>query len=160
VRLILVRHGHAGRKDQWPRADKLRPLDPRGHRQAVRLVDVLMPLKPTRIISSGHLRCLQTMQPLAALTGLEMERSGALAPDSVLEALALVRDLSGPPTRSGTVLCTHGEVLGIVLKELAAHDGVALGRRPPGLKGCVWILEMRRRKLTSAEYVPPPVSKR
>lgn len=155
-----MRHGHAGRKDEWHRSDKLRPLDARGRKQAESLVEVLLPLKPTRIISSGYLRCLQTMGPLEAQTGIEVERSDALAPDSPLKALEMVRELSGPPNRVGTVLCTHGEVMGIVLMELASRDGVELERRPPGWKGCVWILEMRRRKLISAHYIPPPASKR
>jgi len=155
-----VRHGHAGRKDQWHRSDRLRPLDARGRRQADNLVGVLLALKPTRIISSGHLRCIQTMEPLASAEGIAVERSGALTPEKPMEALSLVRQLGATPAENGTVLCTHGEVMGIVLNELANEDSVVLEHRPPGLKGCVWVLDMRRGKMAAATYIPPPVSKR
>jgi 8-oxo-(d)GTP phosphatase len=155
MQLVLVRHGYAGRKDQWHRADRLRPLSPRGQRQAEHLVDVVASLKPTRLISSPHLRCLQTTAPLAAHVGLEVERTPALAPDAPVVALGLVRELSTPRSPSGVVLCTHGEVMGAVLTEMAAADGVELERRPPGLKGCAWVLDVRRGKLVDARYVPP-----
>jgi len=155
VRLILVRHAHAGRKDQWRRPDRLRPLDARGRRQADRLVDVLVPLKPTRIVSSGQLRCLQTMAPLAATRRLEIERTSRLGPDTPAAALRLIRRLSAPHSRSGVVVCTHGEVLGEVLARMAREDGYVLPRRPPGLKGCVWVLDVRRGKLVTAQYIAP-----
>ena len=121
---------------------------------------MLLALKPTRIISSGHLRCIQTMEPLASAAGLAVERSDALTPEKPMEALSLVRELSANPAENGTVLCTHGEVMGIVLKELANEGSVVLEHRPPGLKGCVWVLDMRRQKMAAASYVPPPVPKR
>ena len=58
VRMVLVRHGHAGTKEGWAGDDRLRPLDARGLRQAKHLVDVIVPLHPTRLISSPYTRCL------------------------------------------------------------------------------------------------------
>ncbi len=153
--LILVRHAHAGRKDQWNRPDRLRPLDARGRRQAEYLVKVISPLKPKRIVSSPHTRCMQTMAPTAAAVGIEVERSPALAPDAPVVALGLIRELSAPRSPSGVVLCTHGEVMGAVLQELAAEDGFKFERRPPGLKGCVWLLDFRLGKLWGARYLAP-----
>jgi len=155
VQLILVRHGHAGRKDQWRRPDELRPLDARGRRQAERLVGVVGRLHPTRIVSSPYVRCLQTVAPVAAEVDLEVERTPALAPDASVVALGLLRELSTPPSSSGVVLCTHGEVMGLVLTEMAAEDGVELERRPPGLKGCMWLLDVRHGRLVDARYVAP-----
>jgi phosphohistidine phosphatase SixA len=155
VRLILVRHAHAGRKDQWHRADRLRPLDAAGRRQAERLERVLAPMKPVRILSSPYRRCLETMAPSAAKFGLDIERCRDLAPDSPARALDLIRQLSVPHSPSGVVLCTHGEILGAVLAEMAQQDKVRLPRRPPGLKGCAWVLDIRRGKLTGARYVTP-----
>lgn len=155
MQLILVRHGHAGRKDQWSKADKLRPLSQRGMRQAEHLVETIAPLTPMRIISSSFVRCLQTVEPLSSATGIPLEQSRALAPDAPDAALRLVRKLSAPGARSGVVLCTHGEVMGSVLTELASKDGVKLERRPPGLKGCTWILDFEEGTLCAARYVPP-----
>jgi broad specificity phosphatase PhoE len=155
MRLILVRHGRAGRRDQWRGPDSARPLDTRGRRQAERLVGVLAPLHPTRIVASPYRRCLDTMGPLAAHLDLEIERTPALAPDAPVVALSLVRELSAPSQPSGVVVCTHGEVIGAVLSEMATEDGVELERRPPGLKGCVWLLDVKRGKLVDARYLPP-----
>ena len=155
MRLILVRHAHAGRKDQWHRSDRLRPLDGLGRRQAERLERMLAPSKPVRILSSPYRRCLETMAPAAASFGLDIERSRALEPDTPARALALIRQLAAPGSASGVVLCTHGEILGAVLTQMAKQDGARLPRRPPGLKGCAWVLDVRRGKLVGARYVPP-----
>jgi 8-oxo-(d)GTP phosphatase len=157
VQLALVRHGHAGRKDQWRRADKLRPLTSRGLRQAEALCELLVAFKPVSIISSPHVRCIQTVQPLADRLGLEIERSRALTPNAPKKALALVRELSASGTRGGVVLCTHGEIMGSVLAELSKADGVRVERRLPGLKGCVWYLNFRSGRLVEARYEGPPV---
>ena len=155
MRLILVRHGHAGRKDQWHRPDRLRPLDGRGQRQAQHLVQVLAPLRPTRIVSSPYKRCLQTMAPSADRFGLRVEQARVLAPDTPARALALIRRLTAPGSPTGVVLCTHGEVLAAVLADMAKQDGLRLPRRLPGLKGCAWVLDVRRGKLVAARYVTP-----
>ncbi len=155
VRLILVRHGHAGRKEQWDKPDELRPLTIRGLRQAKRLVGTIAPLQPSQIISSPHLRCIQTVEPLSSTTGLPIERSPALAPDAPDAAMSLVRKLSATGEQSGVVLCTHGEIMGSLLKEMATENGVELERRPPGLKGCTWLLDFEEGALRTALYVPP-----
>jgi broad specificity phosphatase PhoE len=155
VRLILVRHGYAGRKAQWHKDDTLRPLSPRGLQQAERLAGILLPLKPTRIISSPFLRCIQTMAPLASRVDVDVEPSLDLAPDAAIAAMGLIRKLTAPRSPSGVVLCTHGEVMGAVLTEMAAEDGLELERRPPGLKGCAWVLETQRSKVVGAQYIGP-----
>jgi phosphohistidine phosphatase SixA len=154
MRLILVRHGQAGRKADWHRADKLRPLSPRGRSQAEHLVGVIAPLDPMRILTSPHVRCVETVGPLAAHTGLAIERSSVLSPDEPAKALRLVRKLSAPTSDSGVVLCTHREVIERVLPALSKEDEVNLERRPPGLKGSAWILDFRQGRLVDARYVP------
>ncbi|HTZ08508.1 MAG TPA: phosphoglycerate mutase family protein [Acidimicrobiales bacterium] len=155
--MVLVRHGHAGTKEGWKGDDRLRPLDARGRRQAIGLAEVLIPLRPGSLLSSPLLRCVQTLEPTAAATGLVIKKSDALVPDAVPQALAVVRaladadaDTDGPP-----VLCTHGEVLGEVLTALAAEGDVRLGRRAPGVKGCAWVIEFRTGRMASARYVAP-----
>jgi len=155
MRLILVRHGHAGRKDEWHAADRLRPLSPTGEKQAQLLVDLIAPLKPTRIVSSPHLRCLETIAPTASGTGLKVETSGSLAPIAPTKALRWVRRLSGPKSQGRIVLCTHREILDVVLSEISKKDGFKLERRPPGAKGAVWFLDFRGGKLVGCRYVVP-----
>ncbi len=153
--MLLVRHGHAGTKEGWAGDDRLRPLDDRGRRQARHLVGVIVPLKPTLLVSSPHTRCLQTMELIASKTGLEVVEDAALTPNAGRQALDRVRDLSTSESPGPVVLCTHGEVIGDVLAALASEDGIRLSRRPPGLKGCVWVLDFRKGKVATARYISP-----
>jgi 8-oxo-(d)GTP phosphatase len=153
--MVLVRHGHAGTKEGWAGDDRLRPLDARGRRQAKHLVDVVVPMQPTRLLSSPYLRCLETMEPIAAKTGLVVEEDTSLTPESGAHALERIRVLSASELSSRIVLCTHGEVIGDVLAVLAREDGVRLRRRPPGLKGCAWVLDFHRDKVATARYISP-----
>jgi 8-oxo-(d)GTP phosphatase len=155
MQFVLVRHGHAGRRANWNRPDRLRPLSPLGSRQAQRLVEVIGPMKPTRIVSSPYLRCLQTAEPLASHIGSKIEQSSALVPYAPAKARRFVRKLTGPKAKSGVVVVTHGEIMGDLLAKIANEDGIKLEHRPPGLKGCVWVLEFRRGKLVEARYIPP-----
>jgi 8-oxo-dGTP diphosphatase len=153
--MMLVRHGHAGTKEGWADDDRLRPLDGRGRRQAKHLVGIIEPMQPTRLISSPYLRCLQTMEPVAAKTGLVIEEDHSLEPNVGSRALELIRALSSTDLSGRIVLCTHGEVIGDVLAVIAREDDVHLSRRPPGLKGCVWVLDADKGKVATARYITP-----
>ncbi|HUI02042.1 MAG TPA: phosphoglycerate mutase family protein [Acidimicrobiales bacterium] len=155
MRMVLVRHGHAGTKEGWKDDDRLRPLDARGRRQAARLPAVLVPLRPGALFSSPLVRCVQTLEPTAAATGLAVQEHDALVPDDVPGALDLVHALACTDPAGPPVLCTHGEVLGEVLASLAAEASVRLGRRAPGVKGCAWVVDFRKGRMASARYVAP-----
>ena len=116
---------------------------------------MLVPLKPAGIVSSPYLRCLQTMAPLAAKLAFPVDQSPSLQPDAVRQATALARGLGKALSAPAMVVCTHGEVLGEVLSALAAEDGLRLRRRPPGPKGCVWVVDFRQGRASSARYIPP-----
>jgi phosphohistidine phosphatase SixA len=97
--------------------DRLRPLDARGRRQAAELVDLVRPLGVRRLLSSPYVRCVETVEPLAAALGLPVEADDRLAEGSGRAALELLHE-------DGVVLCTHGDVvdelLGRGLKKGAA----------------------------------------
>jgi len=155
MRVLLVRHGHAGSKKAWSGDDRLRPLDGLGRRQAQALARSLGKLKPTRIVSSPYARCVQTVEPLAAKLGLQVEHSPHLGPDAGPAALDFIHGpTAGPAT--AIVLCTHREVLELVLPALSAQFGVPLGHRRPGAKGSTWLLEFRRERLVAVHYQPSP----
>src|SRR6185436_5719102 len=73
VTLFLVRHASAGHRASWEGEQRIRPLDERGRRQALALVDLLEGEPIERILSSPAFRCVQTVEPLAAARGLEIE---------------------------------------------------------------------------------------
>lgn len=103
--VVLVRHASAGDRSAWRGGDRVRPLDERGHRQALALVDTLAPYRVDRILSSPYLRCIQTVEPLAAARGVAIEPREELAEErQAADGLALVRSLDG----EDAVVCTHG----------------------------------------------------
>jgi 8-oxo-dGTP diphosphatase len=105
VTIVLLRHAWAGDGASWSRDDTRRPLDDRGHDQALALVDRLRPYAVRRIVSSPFLRCVQTVEPLATARGLPVEPCDELAEGrQERDGLALLRSLAG----EDVVACTHG----------------------------------------------------
>ena len=154
VPVYLVRHAKAGSRKRWIGPDHQRPVSRSGREQAEALVRLFACRPLTRLVSSPHVRCVQTLEPLARARGIPLETSDALAegasPDGAL-ALALASAQTGP-----TALCTHGDVIELLLAELARHDvpletesGIELK------KGSTWILHVRDAKVVEAEYIPP-----
>ena len=114
---VLVRHASAGHRLDWEHDDRLRPLDARGRRQSADLVELLRPLGVRRILSSPYVRCVQTVEPLAAALGLEVELDERLEEGKGGAAAELLRE-------DGVVCCTHGDIVealvGRGLKKAAA----------------------------------------
>jgi 8-oxo-(d)GTP phosphatase len=134
VSLLLVRHGSAGDPSAWEGDDGLRPLDPRGERQAAALVPLLAEFELDRIVSSPYLRCVQTVEPLARERGLEIEHDEALAADRLDEVPTVLERLRG----QNAAVCTHGDL-------------PLLGDRKFS-KGSLWALDENGQP---AEYLPP-----
>jgi 8-oxo-dGTP diphosphatase len=148
--IYLIRHGQAGSRAEWTGPDRERPLSGRGTLQAVRLGERLVAAGATRVYSSPYARCLQTVGPLAAMLGVEIEESEHLAEGAGPEGAArLVAD--APP---GSVLCTHGDVLHHLAGHLAAH-GAPLVIGMPFEKGAVLRLRRNGGTVVSAEYEAP-----
>jgi phosphohistidine phosphatase SixA len=102
--MLLIRHAQAGDREQWEGDDRERPLDARGERQAVALVDQLAGFAIERILSSPYRRCLETVAPLARARGLEVEAQPELGEEHQLtEGVGLVRSLAG----EAVAVCGH-----------------------------------------------------
>lgn len=127
---VLLRHASAGDGATWHGDDRLRPLDSRGRRQAAELAELLRPFGVRRIVSSPYVRCVETVEPLAAALGLRVEEDESLGEGAGRAAVALLRE-------DGVVGCTHGDVvedmLGHGLKKGAAvvlRDGEVVQQIP------------------------------
>lgn len=105
---VLVRHASAGDRRHWNGDDRLRPLDERGYRQASELVEILSSRDVRRIVSSPFTRCVETVEPLGAALGLEVELDERLAEGAGDAAAELLRE-------EGVVACTHGDVVHALL---------------------------------------------
>jgi len=131
VTSILLRHAAAGDRDHWDGDDFHRPLDARGRRESEALVEVLRPFGVRRVISSPYVRCVQTVEPLAAALGLPLELDDRLGEGEGGAALDLIQE-------DGVVSCTHGDVIHELvdrgLKKAAAvvlRDGQVVRELPP-----------------------------
>jgi phosphohistidine phosphatase SixA len=104
VTSVLLRHASAGHRLDWEHDDHLRPLDARGRRQSVDLVELLRPFGVRRVVSSPYARCVQTVEPLAAALGLQVEHDERLEEGAGGAAAALLSE-------NGVVCCTHGDIV-------------------------------------------------
>jgi len=150
--VLLIRHAHAGSRRDWDGDDTGRPLSARGMAQAASLVGRLEGWAPVRVLSSPYRRCLQTVEPLAAALGVGVEIATELAEGADGAALGLVRRVG----RQSVALCTHGDIIPMVLEALAAEDGLDVGSRLRQAKGSTWVLEERAGRFVTARYLPPP----
>ena len=105
--LVLVRHASAGDRDNWVGDDRDRPLDERGRRQALELVDRLASFGIEEIHTSPYLRCVQTVEPLAAARDLAFRLRGELSEEwQARDGEALLRELA--VADRDVVVCGHG----------------------------------------------------
>lgn len=153
MELLLVRHAHAGSKERWRGDDRLRPLSDRGRAAARSLVDLLARYEPAQVVSSPHVRCVQTVEPVAAQLGLSVERTEALGPNADRAAARLLVSLAS--ARHPVVVCTHGETIEALQRRLARPGKLAFGPGGAHEKGSVWLLHADRGRFTSATYLPP-----
>jgi 2,3-bisphosphoglycerate-dependent phosphoglycerate mutase len=90
--IILVRHAHA----DWVPDNEARPLSAQGRADAESLVQLLIETAPDVLYSSPYARARQTIEPLAAALGLEIEevpglRERTLAAGAVADFEAAMR---------------------------------------------------------------------
>jgi 8-oxo-dGTP diphosphatase len=123
VIVYLVRHARAGHRESWEGDDdRLRPLDERGQRQAEALVSQLAGREFSRILSSPYVRCVQSVEPLAAARGLDVEAVDALAEGAgEPAALELLHGLDAP-----AVACVHGDLAEALLDESLKKGATAV----------------------------------
>lgn len=150
--IFLLRHGSAGNRDKWKKDDRLRPLTKKGTKQANAIAKTLASRGIERIFTSPYQRCVETVEPIAALTGAKIEISEALGegPD-VDAAYQLIHDLAG----TNAVICSHGDVIPATINRLM-WLGLALQSRFYCSKGSMWEVDIEQGKYTEGRYVPPP----
>lgn len=158
MKIHFIRHAKAERRLEWDAPDPLRPLSPRGLRQARQLGADLAGEGIGRILSSPHLRCLQTVEPLAAARGVPVEIDERLAEgESVGKLHELLAELGDAPA----VCCSHGDLIPGLLAELEER-GVELetGGAFRCEKGSTWVLEGRAGRPVRARYNAAPRTER
>jgi 8-oxo-dGTP diphosphatase len=131
--MLLLRHAWAGDRAEWEGDDKLRPLDDRGRQQANDLVEALARFPVEAILTSPAVRCVQTVEPLAAARGLDIDLRAELGEDrQQRDGAALVHSLAG----RDVVICGHGGL-----------EVLALPDRPKWKKAATLVLDADLRVL-------------
>lgn len=149
--IFLVRHGHAGARATWSGDDSLRPLSKRGTDQAAYLVKLLGDRPVGRLYSSPFLRCVETIQPLAAHFGLEVKTRDVLAERAdPHEAIDFLLDRA----KHDPVACSHGDLIPKIIRRLIAA-GMRTDDANISQKGSVWEIDVEKGKAVRARYHPP-----
>jgi len=152
MHLLVVRHGKAGSRHDWEGRDEQRPLSKRGRRQAEALVNLLADRPIARVLSSSSLRCIQTVEPLAQKLGLTVVPREALREGATR---AQVAELLAELSSTTAVVCTHGDMIPIILDHLATEHGFDLPDPSPCAKGSTWEVNDEQGPKT-ARYLPAP----
>ena len=147
--LLVVRHADALGRHGWRPDDRLRPLTDKGFAQARGLIDLLADHRIELIVSSPAVRCVQTVEPLAAERGLTVVEDNALWEGM---PLAPVRRLAADLDHA--VLCFHGDLIPALIDLLIVEGMVAVDR--DAKKGSTWVLEREGATFTRGTYLPPP----
>jgi 8-oxo-dGTP diphosphatase len=129
----------------------VRPLTSAGRRQANGLVAQLKAVGVERILSSPYQRCVETVEPLARLRGLEVEKMEALAEGAGLDAFLELVDEVG----ASAVYCGHAD-LAVSLLEPLVESRLVKAADARLQKGSSWVLERRNGRFRRARYVAPP----
>ena len=148
--VFLIRHAEAGDRTRWSGPDALRPLTAEGRRQAQGLVRLLSGADIHGVVTSPHVRCRQTVEPLGADRGLAVEDDPRLAEGGdIAEALELLA------TNDGAAMCSHGDIVKAAVCHL--HDeGRPLDGGLQWQKGSTWAFEVGGGTILAGRYLPPP----
>jgi len=141
----LVRHAEALSRDGWrDRPDWDRPLSEVGRAQAEALARAILDGGPIDgCHASPTVRCLQTLEPLAAAAGQRIVGEEALGEAATVpstdrgnawvasawlggRALSFVDRVTAARPGRRIVVCSHGDVVPALLAVLAGRDGLAL----------------------------------
>lgn len=154
MKIFLVRHGKAGKRSEWAQADELRPLEPKGWRQACGLQEMLANVPLRRICSNPTLRCRQTVERLANDHSIPLEIDARLSdrpgePIGSGAALELLEENAGAPV----LICASGTQILELLVALGVSPNASDSLRCQ--KGSVWVLERKGGVIVRAEYISP-----
>ena len=145
--VVLMRHGKAWDRKSFSHDDRLRPLMALGIRQAEHAAPVLAAYGVDRLVSSSSTRCVQSLTPYAAATGLPLElRHGLTEEDATPDGVAAVLD-EVLAARTPTVVCSHRPVF----PDLYAALGVDKVKLEPG---AMLVVHHRRGEPVATELVP------
>ena len=153
VPVILLRHARAGRRQDWPGQDLDRPLDAWGAADADRLAPLLAAFGRCAVVSSAAARCVATVRPYAALTGMAIEVDPRLTAERDGGITAAQQARAGEAAVAGqpVILCAHRENLPGLLAAACARLGTETPAGQPLRKGAWRVLHTAAGRLAGTE---------
>jgi 8-oxo-dGTP diphosphatase len=126
--IIALRHGKAVPPASWDGPDATRPLLHRGIEQSQSIAPAIAAWNPSRLVSSTAARCVSTIEPLAAITGLQVKLHDGISQDAYEDGRSRVKKIVAKrlERRETTVLCSHGPVLPEIIDAVADATGTGL----------------------------------
>ena len=126
--IIVLRHAKAAPLS-GNGSDASRPLTSRGVSQAASIVPTLRAFAPRRIVTSTATRCVTTVAPLAAALGRKSHPTDAISQNAYEHGESDVRTVVGKriAARKPAVLCSHGPLIPVILREIALATGTPAG---------------------------------
>ncbi|MFL6334414.1 MAG: histidine phosphatase family protein [Pyrinomonadaceae bacterium] len=171
TRVLLIRHGESrGNAERRFGGHSPTPLSELGHRQAEATARALAQERVTAVYASDLLRAVQTAEPLARATGLEVTRTAALRERSVglLEGLTFEEAAEAHPAEYAALLrrdfehvLTGGESYRQLLDRAAAELDRAVERHRGGTvalyshTGTICILALHLMGALDAPHLKP-----
>lgn len=147
---VLVRHAHAGSREEWNGPDEARPLDEKGVGQAAALGPLLALFKPARVYAAPVARCVDTVASVGLVvhTDTVFAESRGAAPKAVADR---IRELVAGSGR--VVVCSQGGVIPDALAALKPPNATASTTFVTP-KGSAWVLSFSGVDLVAADLLP------
>jgi len=151
--LLIWRHAKAGKRSEWTKDDRLRPLDRIGRKQARDAVPFVEAFAPKRLYTADRVRCEQTIAPLAKASGLKVTALPEVSDEAYLaDRVTGVEAVSRVSSEPGTVvICSQGKAIPALLQDLDVPASRLTSR-----KGSLWVLSMHKGVVVAADYYPSP----
>ena len=147
-RLYVVRHGNAGVRSKWKGPDKKRPLTKKGEQQALITADIMARHPVSEVRSSPAIRCVQTVEPLAANLNLDVAVNKKLKETMSVDE---IHNYLSQFKTGAVVLSTHKDWIGPLIGDLDNRKVQLRGaRRWP--KSSIWVFDLIDGEITAGYY--------
>ncbi len=148
TRLYVVRHGNAGVRGKSKGPDSERRLTEKGRQQSLGVAEILARHPITGIYSSGAVRCLETVVPVADKIGVDVKVAKRLKEFTELKK---IRKFISSLGTGSFVICSHRDWIAPLIKDLDSR-GVRLRGTRKWPRSSIWILDMVDGKVVSGFY--------
>lgn len=150
----LIRHAHAGSRSRWEGDDTTRPLSGRGRREAAAIAADLADAGIDLLWASPYVRCIETLEPLAAQLGLPVTPHDQLAEGA--SGASALQALLGAAAEGRTVAaCSHGDVIPALIAQALGTGATLEGPVSPA-KGARYLLHVADGRVGRIVHVEAP----